>query len=305
MRVKRDAPEALVQRQEKNRVAFQGECGAYSEIAARAFFGSKIELLPSETFDLVFEKVEAKAADFGVIPIENSLAGSIHQNYDLLLKHRLRIAGELNLRISHNLIADSSSSLSHIRRIFSHPQALMQCQNNIAKFKGVEIIPTYDTAGSVKKIKEEKILDGAAIASELAFYGVERTNTAVETSSAHLFGGIGLMYERWTPPELQQGRTLLLIAWDPGDLAGDNIDSHFERLGSIEDGVLMRGGQVVRHYRRRSPQKGKRRGEHPSIPDGHEVRQARGCLRLKDIHRIWSVWWRRPGGVAGARCGGA
>jgi dolichol-phosphate mannosyltransferase len=94
-------------------------------------------------------------------------------------------------------------------------------------------------------------MDRYAIASELAFYGVERTNTAVETSSAHLFGGIGLMYERWTPPELQQGRTLLLIAWDPRDLAGDNIDSHFERLGSIEDGVLMRGGQVVRRYYQR------------------------------------------------------
>src|SRR4029077_16867645 len=100
-----------MQRQEQNRVAFQGEHGAYSEIAARAFFGSKIELLPSETFDLVFEKVEAKAANFGVIPIENSLAGSIHQNYDLLLKHHLRITGELNLLISHNLIANSRSSL--------------------------------------------------------------------------------------------------------------------------------------------------------------------------------------------------
>ena len=91
-------------------------------------------------------------------------------------------------------------------------------------------------------------MDRYAIASELAFYGVERTNTAVETSSAHLFGGIGLMYERWTPPELQEGRTLLLIAWDPKDLAGKDIDSHCERLGPIEDEVLTRDGEVVRHY---------------------------------------------------------
>ena len=161
--------------QDKKRVAFQGERGAYSEIATRTFFGSKTELLPTETFDLVFKRVETSVANFGVIPIENSLAGSIHQNYDLLLKHRLRIIGELNLRISHNLIVHGNSSLSGIRRVFSHPQALMQCQNNMARLKGVEIIPTYDTAGSVKKIKEERILDGAAIASELAarIYGMK------------------------------------------------------------------------------------------------------------------------------------
>jgi len=164
-----------MRRQDKDRVAFQGERGAYSEIAAHSFFGSKIELLPSETFELVFKRVEASRASFGVIPIENSLAGSIHQNYDLLLKHRLRIIGELNLPISHNLIGNTNSSLSGIRQVFSHPQALMQCQNNMAKLKGVEIVPAYDTAGSVKKIKEEKILDGAAIASELAarIYGMK------------------------------------------------------------------------------------------------------------------------------------
>jgi prephenate dehydratase len=162
-------------RRNKNHVAFQGERGAYSEIAARSFFGNKIELLPSETFDVVFKRVEVSGASFGIIPIENSSAGSIHQNYDLLLKHQLRIVGELNLRISHNLIGNANSSLSDIRRVFSHPQALMQCQNNMAKLKDIEIIPTYDTAGSVKKIKEENIRDGAAIASELAarIYGMK------------------------------------------------------------------------------------------------------------------------------------
>src|SRR5262245_42561644 len=162
-------------RQNKHSVAFQGERGAYSEIAARSFFGNKIELLPSETFNLVFKKVEKKVAGFGVIPIENSLAGSIHQNYDLLLKHQLRIIGEQNLRISHNLIENASSSLSEIRRVFSHPQALMQCQNSMAKLRRVEIIPTYDTASSVKKIKEKAIPDDAAIASKLAarIYGMK------------------------------------------------------------------------------------------------------------------------------------
>jgi dolichol-phosphate mannosyltransferase len=91
-------------------------------------------------------------------------------------------------------------------------------------------------------------MDRYAIASELAFYGTERTKPVLETSSAHLFGGIGLMYERWTPSELQEGRNLLLIAWDPNDLAGKTLESHAERWGPVEDDVLRRDGQVVRHY---------------------------------------------------------
>jgi dolichol-phosphate mannosyltransferase len=91
-------------------------------------------------------------------------------------------------------------------------------------------------------------MDRYAIASELAFYGAERTHSAVETSSAHLFDGMGLMYERWTPPKSQEGRTLLLIAWDPMDLTGKAVESRAERLGPVEDDVLRRNGQVVRHY---------------------------------------------------------
>jgi dolichol-phosphate mannosyltransferase len=91
-------------------------------------------------------------------------------------------------------------------------------------------------------------MDRYAIASEVAFYGPGQTQSAVATSSAHLFGGIGLMYERWTPPQAQVGRTLLLVAWDPRDLTGEAIESHAERLGPVEDEVLTHDGQVVRHY---------------------------------------------------------
>ena len=91
-------------------------------------------------------------------------------------------------------------------------------------------------------------MDRYAIASELAYYGAERTKSVVETSSAHLFEGIGLMYGRWTPPASQEGRNLLLVAWSPMDLSGKFIESHAARLGPVEDDVLMRDGQVVRHY---------------------------------------------------------
>ena len=91
-------------------------------------------------------------------------------------------------------------------------------------------------------------MDRYMIASELAFYGTARTNSVVETSSSHLFGGIGLMYGRWTPAEAQEGRTLLLVAWDPGELSGKSIESHADRLGPVEMGVLMLDGREVRRY---------------------------------------------------------
>lgn len=182
-------------------VAFQGERGAYSEIAARRFFREKLHLLPCESFDLVFRSVESGKADSGVIPIENSLAGSIHQNYDLLLKHRLQIVGELNLRVVHNLIANSGASLSSIRRIFSHPQALMQCQNTTARFRKAKIIPAYDTAGSVKKIKDEKLLDAAAIASDLAaqLYGMKILKRKIQDNPEN-FTRFLVLQKKTVPP---------------------------------------------------------------------------------------------------------
>jgi dolichol-phosphate mannosyltransferase len=127
--------------------------------------------------------------------------------------------------------------------------------------KHIELVPVgwhdfsrriIETAAAIRKETGSDPLivgmDRYAIASELAFYGAEPARSAVETSSAHLFGGIGLMYERWTPPELQEGRTLLLVAWDPMDLTGNAVESHAERLGPVEDDVLRRDGQVVRHY---------------------------------------------------------
>ena len=125
----------------------------------------------------------------------------------------------------------------------------------------IELIPvgwrefSRQIAVTVAQIREETGadplivgMDRYVIASELAFYGAERTKSEAETSSAHLFGGIGLMYERWTPPARQEGRTLLLVALDSRDLSGKGIESHAERLGPVEEEVLTRDGQVVRRY---------------------------------------------------------
>ncbi len=148
-------------------VAFQGEIGAYSEEAAVSFFGSGIQVRPCEMLEDVFKSVERDEAQFGVVPVENSLEGSISKTYDLLLDSNLKVSGETELKIIHCLIANPGVTLDSIRRIYSHPQALGQCQAFI-KHLDCELVPTYDTAGSVKMIKEKNITDGAAIASARA-----------------------------------------------------------------------------------------------------------------------------------------
>jgi chorismate mutase/prephenate dehydratase len=148
-------------------VAFQGETGAYSEEAAFQYFGHSIIPKPCETFDAVFDAVENDEAPFGVVPIENSLEGSISRVYDLLLNSNLKVSGELDLRIMHCLITNQSVTLDTIKRVYSHPQVLGQCQVFLRKL-GYEGISTYDTAGSVKMIKEKNIVDGAAVASARA-----------------------------------------------------------------------------------------------------------------------------------------
>ncbi len=150
------------------RIAFQGERGAFSEAAAVALFGAAAELVPLPSFDEVFRRVQDGTCTHGLVPIENSLAGSVHRNYDLLLQHELHIVGEVNLRIVHHLIANRGTRLQDVRRIYSHPQALAQCEGSLAALPGLEVLPTYDTAGSVKMIKEQGLADAAAIASQRA-----------------------------------------------------------------------------------------------------------------------------------------
>jgi chorismate mutase/prephenate dehydratase len=148
-------------------VAFQGEVGAYSEEAALQFFGPSTTTKPYESLDEVFKVVEQDEVQFGIVPVENSLEGSISLVYDLLLDSSLKVCGETELRVSHCLIGSPQARLDLIKRVYSHPQALGQCKTFL-KHLGCELIPTYDTAGSVKMIKEKAITDGAAIASARA-----------------------------------------------------------------------------------------------------------------------------------------
>lgn len=162
------------------KIAFQGEPGAYSEQALFDYFGD-VETLPCESFDIVFDSVVSDACDAGLIAIENSLAGSIHQNYDLLLRHELHIVGEYFLRVHHCLIALPGVEKAQIRKVISHPQALGQCAAYLRGL-GVKAEPVYDTAGSVKMLKESAAGDTAAIASRRAaeIYGMQILEEGIE-----------------------------------------------------------------------------------------------------------------------------
>jgi len=164
------------------KVAFQGERGAFSEDAVITFFGDA-ELFPSRYIGDVFEAVLKDSVDFGVVPVENSQAGSINDTYDLLLNYPVNIFGEIHLRISHCLMALPGESLDGIKVIYSHPQALAQCEEFLSKLKA-EIIPTYDTAGSAKRIKEAGLKGCAAVASKRAaqIYGLEILAEKIETN---------------------------------------------------------------------------------------------------------------------------
>jgi prephenate dehydratase len=148
-------------------IAFQGEHGAYSEAAAFNHFGPEITTLPCGTFEKVFTTVNDGECTYGLLPFENSLAGSIHRNYDLMLRYDLSITGEYHLRVNHCLIALPGVQITDLRRVHSHPQALAQCETSLTRL-GVERVAESDTAGSARMIKEKNDKAAGALASQRA-----------------------------------------------------------------------------------------------------------------------------------------
>ena len=132
------------------KIAYQGEPGAFSEAAARRV-DADAPLIPCRSFDEVFDAVQAGTSAYGVLPIENSIGGSIHRNYDLLLERSLPIVGEVELPVIHHLLALPGATLDGLRRVYSHPQGLAQCERFLRTLTNVEIIATYDTAGSASR----------------------------------------------------------------------------------------------------------------------------------------------------------
>jgi prephenate dehydratase len=166
----------------KRRVAFQGARGAFSEEASRLLLGDDLDYEPCERFEEVFRALADGKVDSAVVPIENTLAGSVHENYDHLLNFKLPIVAEGRVRIVHNLIGHPDAKFSAIRRAISHPVALNQCLRFFKQHPRIRSESFYDTAGSVKRVMEQDDGSTAAIASRTAaeYYGAKILRPSIE-----------------------------------------------------------------------------------------------------------------------------
>jgi prephenate dehydratase len=161
------------------RVAYQGEPGAYGEVAAERV-GTPV---PVRTFEAVFDAVVTGAAELGALPLENTLGGSVHRNYDLLLRYPVAIVGETLVRIEHCVLGVPGAAVERARRVLSHPQALAQCEAWLARHPHLEPVAAYDTAGAAKALAAARDPGDLAIASERAarVYGLEVLARGVST----------------------------------------------------------------------------------------------------------------------------
>jgi chorismate mutase/prephenate dehydratase len=193
------------------RVAFQGALGAYSEMAIYNFFSQSVDVKPCKIFDDVFESVKTGDVDYGVVPVENSIEGSVNRTYDLFLEYDLKVCGEIIIRISHCLIAHKSTKLNQINTVYSHPQALAQCRKFLEQHK-LKAISTFDTAGSAKMIKEKKMMDAAAIASERAAQIYDMTIIAKEIEDIKNNSTRFFVLNRKDSPYSGQDKTSIIFA---------------------------------------------------------------------------------------------
>ena len=200
-------------------VAFQGERGAFSEDAAIELFGRNIDFSPCIRLALVFELVSQQEVDFGVVPLENSQAGSINETYDLLLAYPLNIFAEVILKVNHYLMALPDQTLADITTVYSHPQALAQCEAFLSKVTA-EIVPTYDTAGSAKMIREKQLNNCAAIAGRRAadIYSLEILAPEIQTNINNYTRFVAISEQKAAPAEKSKTSLVFAAEHRPGSL---------------------------------------------------------------------------------------
>ena len=171
--------------QKKLKVTIQGVAGCFHDAAARDYFHMReIETSPFHTFPEMFEALDTDASLVGIVAIENTIAGSLLQNYELLRHYNLKIIGEHKERISHVLAALKGQKIEELVEVHSHPMALMQCENFLRRHKNLKMIESFDTAGSAKEIAEKQLRGHCAVCGELAanLYGLEIIEKGIETN---------------------------------------------------------------------------------------------------------------------------
>jgi len=201
------------------RIAYQGEPGAYSEAAGLKFKDSAL-MMPHPAFEDVFKAVVGGGATHGILPVENSIGGSIHRNFDLLAEFELSIVGEVELLVEHCLLAYPGTKREELRRIYSHPQGLAQCEQFLRALPHVEIVATYDTAGSAKLIRDGALKDTAAIASARAgeIFGLSVLESGIQDFKLNLTRFIIVARQAETPQDADKTTILFALPNEPGAL---------------------------------------------------------------------------------------
>jgi len=192
------------------KVTFQGAAGAYSEEAIRQYFSTEVESVPCRTLVDIFLGVEGREVEYGMLPVENAVAGSVNQSYELLMEHDLRIYAEVILRVRHMLLATPGTEFSQIKRVRSHPQALVQCQRYLLRH-GLEPELAVDTAESARELATNPEVGVAVIASELAaeLCGLEILDRNIEDFPFNYTRFFVLSLE--DPPRAQRNKTSLVF----------------------------------------------------------------------------------------------
>lgn len=194
----------------KRKVAIQGVAGCFHDIAARQFFQSEtIETLPCETFKELFATIKKDNSILGAVAIENTIAGSLLPNHNMLKESGMSILGETKLRIEHNLVALPGQKITDITEVLSHPMALMQCEDFLAQHPNLKAVEADDTAGSAKMIAEGKLMGKAAICSKLAaeIYGLEILAEGIETNKRN-YTRFLIVADPWTAEDFLKERTV-------------------------------------------------------------------------------------------------
>ncbi|HEX5892114.1 MAG TPA: prephenate dehydratase [Nitrososphaeraceae archaeon] len=201
-------------------VTFQGERGAYSEMATLQYFPNA-KVLPKKSFQDVFDSIETCEANYAVVPIENSIEGSINETYDLLLQTKTTVTGEIYQRVRHCLIVNKGTTLDELEAVYSHPQAIAQCRNYL-QLKRLDSVPTYDTAGAVKMIKERKIMNAAAIASRRAaeIYDMDVLEEGIEDRKNNFTRFLVLSKTKTEPTGHDRTSIIFSVKHLPGALFG-------------------------------------------------------------------------------------
>ena len=202
------------------KIAIQGVNGAFHEIAARQYFGSDIETVNCDQFRDLFRAVEDCTADYGIVAIENTIAGSILENYLLLKRSKLKVIGELNLHITQNLMALPGTRIEDITEVYSHPIAIQQSKDFFDNYPNIKMINWSDTASAAQKVAEEKLTHTAAIASEYAaeLYGLQILAAQIQTHKKNYTRFLAISRTAVDSPENDKASICFELTHQPGSL---------------------------------------------------------------------------------------